>query len=120
MLCRRVFDSSLPCFQNPDFFGEAPERRPWAIKREDRPAAFAGRSSSRLSLVWQLGYRPCLPRRVSYPNLARVPNKVPQRSGSDSEKLTGKDREDLGGKDCEALQHRRPLAAALDESRLCR
>src|SRR5207245_7482383 len=25
-------------------FGEAPERRPWAIKREDRPAAFAGRS----------------------------------------------------------------------------
>ena len=26
------------------FFGEAPERRPWAIKREDRPAAFAGRS----------------------------------------------------------------------------
>jgi hypothetical protein len=31
------------------FFGEAPERRPWAIKREDRPAAFAGRSKSRLS-----------------------------------------------------------------------
>jgi hypothetical protein len=26
------------------FFGEAPERRPWAIKRDDRPAAFAGRS----------------------------------------------------------------------------
>lgn len=26
------------------FFGEAPERRPWAIKREDRPAAFARRS----------------------------------------------------------------------------
>jgi len=26
------------------FFGETPERRPWAIKREDRPAAFAGRS----------------------------------------------------------------------------
>jgi len=26
------------------FFGEAPERRPWAIKRENRPAAFAGRS----------------------------------------------------------------------------
>ena len=28
----------------PISFGEAPERRPWAIKREDRPAAFAGRS----------------------------------------------------------------------------
>ena len=26
------------------FFGETPERRLWAIKREDRPAAFAGRS----------------------------------------------------------------------------
>ena len=29
------------------FFGEAPQRRPWAIKRENRPAAFAGRSKSR-------------------------------------------------------------------------
>ena len=34
----------------PHFFGEAPERRPWAIKREDRPAAFAGRSISRFFL----------------------------------------------------------------------
>jgi hypothetical protein len=43
-------------FQLPHFFGEAPERRPWAIKREDRPAAFAGRSDSSL---WPtvLGYR---------------------------------------------------------------
>jgi len=30
--------------KNLHFFGEAPERRPWAIKCEDRPAAFAGRS----------------------------------------------------------------------------
>jgi len=29
---------------HPHFFGEAPERRPWAIKREDCPAALAGRS----------------------------------------------------------------------------
>jgi hypothetical protein len=29
--------------KNSIFFGEAPERRPWATKREDRPAAFAGR-----------------------------------------------------------------------------
>src|SRR6266699_1653811 len=27
--------------KSPHFFGEASERRPWAIKREDRPAAFA-------------------------------------------------------------------------------
>ena len=50
------------------FFGEAPERRPWAIKREDRPAAFAGRSKSRLSWsLWPSGYRRCLYRQVSYP-----------------------------------------------------
>ena len=34
--------------QNRHFFGEAPERRPWAIKREIRPAAFAGRSAPKL------------------------------------------------------------------------
>ena len=33
------------------FFGEAPERRPWAIKRDDRPAVFAGRSE------WVPGFR---------------------------------------------------------------
>src|SRR5215831_320292 len=36
---RRALDPKAPIF-----FGEAPERRPWATKREDRPAAFAGRS----------------------------------------------------------------------------
>ena len=40
--------------QKAHFFGEAPERRPWAIKREDRPAAFAGRSESVL-LGWDTG-----------------------------------------------------------------
>jgi ABC transporter len=30
----------------PNFFGEVSERRPWALNREDRPAAFAGRSES--------------------------------------------------------------------------
>ncbi len=34
--------------ENPNFIGEVSERRPWAIKREDRPAVFAGRSKSRL------------------------------------------------------------------------
>jgi hypothetical protein len=32
------------------FFGEVSDRRPWAKKREDRPAAFAGRSTSRSSI----------------------------------------------------------------------
>src|SRR3974377_518470 len=45
------------------FFGEVPEQRPWATKREDRPAAFAGRSSCLPSL----GYLACLHSRVSYP-----------------------------------------------------
>jgi hypothetical protein len=45
-----VSGPSVQRFQSqPHFFGESPERRPWAIKREDRPAAFAGRSESRLS-----------------------------------------------------------------------
>jgi hypothetical protein len=48
---RRVFRSACcrsEVFPSAHFFGEAPERRPWAIKREDRSAAFAGRSKSRL------------------------------------------------------------------------
>ena len=39
---------------NAHFIGEAFERRPWAIKREDRPAAFAGRSFGRFNGI---GYR---------------------------------------------------------------
>ena len=42
--------------QEPHFFGEAPEQRPWATKREDRPAAFAGRSKSRLLVSRPSGY----------------------------------------------------------------
>ena len=34
--------------EKPNFIGEVSERRPWAIKREDRPAVFAGRSKFRL------------------------------------------------------------------------
>ena len=52
------------------FFGEVSERRPWAFKREDRPAAFAGRSASRSFGLLPLGYRSCLHRRVSYPTRA--------------------------------------------------
>lgn len=36
----------MPCLH---FFGEAPERRPWALKGDDRPAGFAGRSELRSS-----------------------------------------------------------------------
>jgi hypothetical protein len=39
---------------NGPFLGEAFERRPWAITREDRPAAFAGRSFGRFHGI---GYR---------------------------------------------------------------
>jgi len=31
-----------PGFEIPHFLGEPFDRRPWAVKREDRPAAFAG------------------------------------------------------------------------------
>jgi hypothetical protein len=40
------------------FFGEVPERRSWAITCEDRPAAFAGRSKSRLSSPCGIGIPP--------------------------------------------------------------
>ena len=49
------------------FFGEVSERRPWALKRADRPAAFAGRSESRFFVLLPLGYQSCLHGRVSYP-----------------------------------------------------
>jgi len=62
-LFERDKQKSLP------FFGEAPERRPWAIKREDRPAAFAGRSFC----IFRLGYFVRLHRRVSYPTPAPTP-----------------------------------------------
>jgi hypothetical protein len=43
------------------FFGEVSERRPLGLKREDRPAVFAGRSESQFCLApLRLGYRSCL------------------------------------------------------------
>jgi hypothetical protein len=36
-----LFGTEIIFFAAARFFGEAPEGRPWAIKREDRPAAFA-------------------------------------------------------------------------------
>jgi len=52
---------------NAHFFGEVSERRPWALKRADRPAAFAGRSASRFFVLLPLGYQSCLHGRLSYP-----------------------------------------------------
>ena len=52
---------------NPHFFGEVSRAEALGFKREDRPAAFAGRSESFLSFLCPLGYQSCLYGRVSYP-----------------------------------------------------
>ena len=90
-------------FSKPHFFGEASERRPWAIKREDRPAAFAGRSSSRFYSFggWDTyraytGEYPIPPWHVLRALRARL-------SVGDCEKPAGKDLENVGRHDCDAL-----------------
>ena len=65
--------------EKPNFIGEVSERRPWAIKREDRPADFAGRSKFRLGC---LGYRG-LSIRVSILSHPRSGFDIPSRHQSD-------------------------------------
>ena len=87
------------------FFGEASERRPWAVKREDRPAAFAGRSKSRL-----LGSSRCRDTAVAYTGEYPIPPRI-HRADSfcaprlESEKPAGDYRENVGGNDCDALHY---------------
>jgi hypothetical protein len=51
------------------------------IKCEDRPAAFAGRSKSRLSASLGVsGYRRCLYRQVSYPTTHHLPTASPRHA----------------------------------------
>ena len=72
------------------FVGEVSERRPLGMKREDRPAAFAGRSESRFSSLfcyWDTAR--AYTGRVSYPTraLSRPPSAVRPK---ESEKSAGK------------------------------
>src|SRR5205823_3283392 len=84
----------------------------WAIKREDRPAAFAGRSSFRLLLTGI----PVVPIQASIlSHAACVPyQRRRQLRPRDSEKPAGKDRENVGGEDRGALQKVNILASTLD------
>jgi hypothetical protein len=72
------------------FFGEAPERRPWAIKREDRPAAFAGRFQMEfpfgIHVSAYTGEYPIPPSRYR-----------PTRPVTEFEKSTGRQRENFEG-----------------------
>jgi len=63
------------------FFGEVPRAEALGLKREDRPAAFAGRSEWLLGL----GYLRCLPEKVSYPFAKRS---LKLRSGKEAEKIS--------------------------------
>jgi hypothetical protein len=82
------------------FFGEASERRPWASKREDRPAAFAGRSEwvfpGRDTGRAYTGEYPIPPTRSAA---------IVRRSGRTGiREISRKILENLGGKDRDSLQ----------------
>jgi hypothetical protein len=71
------------------FFGDVSERRPWALKRDDRPAAFAGRFQM-VFVLWLTGYRLCLHGRVSYPTYDEFNRSCPHRSATTNPRnLTG-------------------------------
>ena len=87
------------------FFGGASEEmRPWAIKREDRPAAFAGRSDSgfRSSCRWDTGR--------AYTSEYPIPLARPHQPSSDgqagkeSEKQAGNYADTIGGNERDPLQ----------------
>ncbi len=86
--------------KKPHFFGEAPEQRPWAIKREDRPAAFCRALLFELFDRLRLGYLfvptwasilSHLPgtepagRPPKYRNLTNSPENIVRMSGEDIE-----------------------------------
>jgi hypothetical protein len=56
------------------------------LKREDRPAAFAGHSESRFFALLLLGYRSCLHRRVSYPTRVLRQHRRPVRQKRNTRK----------------------------------
>src|SRR6266849_1082688 len=60
--CRRVLCLSIRLGVSSYFFGGVSERRPWALKRDDRPS---GRSKF-FAFCWA-EYRSCLHGKVSYP-----------------------------------------------------
>jgi len=63
-LCARVW--LTPSHNQAYFFGEVLRAEALGLKREDRPAAFAGRSESVFLDLLLVGYHSCLHRRVSY------------------------------------------------------
>jgi hypothetical protein len=92
------------------FFGEASERRPWASKREDRPAVFAAAPNC---FPEPRDTGSCLHRRVSYPALTTHSTLWAEKNGrKESEKSAGKEHENFGGKDCGSLQIGPALPAA--------
>jgi hypothetical protein len=98
-----------PWVHMPISFGEAPEQTPWVIKREDRPAAVAGRSC--LTVSMGIGYAVLLHRRVSYPTSEGASNQAVPLSARNSEKLAGNHRENIGGRQCQTLHvMARPIA----------
>jgi hypothetical protein len=81
------------------FFGEAPERRPWAIKREVAPGRFCRALPNGSS---GQGYRFCLHRPATYP-AAR--GQYRHRAATESEKSGGDYRENFEGKQCGSLHN---------------
>jgi hypothetical protein len=101
-LCGRAW--FFPACQriNLNFFGEVSERRPWAFKREDRPAPFAGRSES----VLLRDRIPPLSTRVSILSSRKTRVKLRQFiTGRQPEKSRRIYLANVGGKERDPLQH---------------
>ena len=88
------------------------ERRPWAIKREDRPAAFAGRSKSVFWIFCRSGYRSCLHRRVSYPTRVLPQHRGPVTQERNPKMRQGKKRTPSGEKSVTRYNHLHFLATS--------
>src|SRR5580704_15057313 len=83
--------SFCPIQENqPHFFGEVSERRPWASKREDRPAAFAGRS--KLVLAAGIPLMPIQASILSHPPLRspNMPTRNPRNQGANNLRTSGR------------------------------
>ena len=97
-----VFISSLALQKKPCIsLVKSPERRPWALKREGRPAAFAGRSESVL-----LGWDTSLAYTNEYP-IPSVKRSISLRSfraGTELEKLDCSSRANVGCNERDPLQ----------------
>jgi hypothetical protein len=95
---REGFSIRIKKTKNLHFFGEAPERRPWAIQREDRPAAFC----RALQMLFRRDTHRAYTGEYPIPLVADIMRSVAR----EFEESAGEPREKAEGKQCDSLQLR--------------